>query len=111
MWQGAVEETYLVFEFDEPAWAEQAEAQITEWVKGFRIAFGQLAARREQRGHGATLVVRLGFSEHERLAYERWQERIPREPPFARAQRWAVVPPGDPGHGALRMRFQELAEQ
>ena len=79
-----VEETYLVFEFDETELAAQANAQIGEWVKAFRIAFGQLSAGVERQGQGARLIVRLAFDEHEKLAHESWLSRLEREKPFAR---------------------------
>jgi len=105
-----VEETYIVFEFERPELAGQARARIDEWVKAFRIAFGQLKAAEQEQGQGVRLIVRLAFGEHERFAYERWLNRLSQETPFAQA-RVRLVKPTDPNFAHLEEQFRRLTEQ
>ena len=53
------------------------------------------------------LLVRLDFSDHEKLTYQRWLDRIPNEEPFksAKAQ---TVRSGDPEHPKVAERFDSL---
>jgi hypothetical protein len=53
------------------------------------------------------LLVRLGFSGHEKLSEERWVRRIPSEEPFREASP-VVVKPGEPTFEATEQRFEEL---
>jgi hypothetical protein len=69
-------------ETDEPP--EQADEQIEERI---------------------TLIVRLEFSDHEKLSHRRWLARIPTEEPFKKAQPKAVEH-GDPEFAAVMERFQ-----
>ena len=105
-----VEETYMVFEFEEAELVGQARARIDEWVKTFRIAFGQLKAAEQKQGQSAKLIVRLAFGEHEKFAYERWLNRLPQETPFAQA-RVRLVRPTDPDFAPLEEQFRRLTEQ
>jgi hypothetical protein len=54
------------------------------------------------------LLVRLGFSGHEKLSEERWVQRIPSEEPFRDASP-EVVKPGEAKFEAIEQRFAELA--
>jgi hypothetical protein len=54
------------------------------------------------------LLVRLGFSGHEKLSEERWVQRIPSEEPFRDASP-VVVKPGETEFEATERRFEELA--
>jgi hypothetical protein len=53
------------------------------------------------------LVVRLGFSGHEKLSEERWVKRIPSEEPFSGASP-VVVKPGEAKFEATEQLFEEL---
>jgi hypothetical protein len=53
------------------------------------------------------LLVRLGFSGHEKLSEERWVQRIPSEEPFRDASP-EVVKPGEARFEAMAQRFAEL---
>jgi hypothetical protein len=53
------------------------------------------------------LLVRLGFSGHERLTEQRWVDRIPTEEPF-RAASPVVVKPGEQKFEDLEKQFEEL---
>jgi len=54
------------------------------------------------------LLVRLGFSGHEKLSEQRWVQRIPTEELFRDASP-AVVKPGDAQFDATEKQFEELA--
>ncbi len=85
-------QSYLIFDFggDEQA-AQQAVHRIEGWKQGFRLGaklqlkFERAAAEKSEGADGAgriRLFVRLDFSDHEKLSYTRWLERIPTEAPF-----------------------------
>jgi hypothetical protein len=65
---------------------------------------GEAAASNED----IRLMVRLGFSGHEKLSEERWVKRIPTEEPFRDASP-VVVKPGEAKFEATEQRFEELA--
>jgi hypothetical protein len=52
-----------------------------------------------------TLIVRLEFSDHERLSHQRWLARIPAEQPFKGAHPKAIEP-GDPEFADVVEQFQ-----
>lgn len=53
------------------------------------------------------LIVRLDFSDHEKLSHQRWLERIPTEEPFKGA-RPKIVRAGDPEFKATAELFDSL---
>ena len=53
------------------------------------------------------LLVRLYFSGHEKLSYQRWVDRIPAEEPF-KAVRHEVVASTDARYAELDQRFESL---
>jgi hypothetical protein len=53
------------------------------------------------------LLVRLGFSGHEKLSEERWVQRIPSEEPFREASP-VVVKPGEERFEATEKQFEDL---
>jgi hypothetical protein len=54
------------------------------------------------------VLVRLGFSGHEKLSEERWVKRIPSEEPFSGASP-VVIKPGEAKFEATEQLFEELA--
>jgi hypothetical protein len=56
------------------------------------------------------LLVRLYFSDHEKLSEQRWVQRLPVDEPFKNAAP-RVVPPGDPEFAATRERFESLEKR
>jgi len=54
------------------------------------------------------LLVRLGFSGHEKLSEQRWLDRIPTEEPFREASP-VVVRPGEARFEATERQFEDLA--
>jgi hypothetical protein len=53
------------------------------------------------------LLLRLGFSSHEKLSEQRWVQRIPTEEPFLAAHP-VVLKPGDAGYADTEREFEEL---
>ena len=53
------------------------------------------------------LLVRLDFSDHEKLSHQRWLDRIPAEEPFKSAKS-ETVRTGDPEFPALSELFESL---
>ncbi len=125
-------ETFLTFDFatGEEA-AQQARHKLEAWKQAFRLdkkllfAFdpGETGAeapetakskgkpKNEEKAAGSgpvKLLVRLYFSEHEKLTGQRWVQRIPQEEPFKGASPH-VVPAGTPEYSATRERFEALA--
>jgi hypothetical protein len=54
------------------------------------------------------LLLRLGFSNHEKLSEQRWVQRIPTEDPFQAAHP-VVLKPGDARFSDTEKQFEELA--
>lgn len=101
--------SYLVFDFgtDEET-AQQARHKIEAWKQGFRLGNKMLlkfervepdeesddakasAAKKKSStkseknnsGSSVRVLVRLDFSDHEKLSQQRWLDRIPTEDPF-----------------------------
>jgi hypothetical protein len=53
------------------------------------------------------MIVRLDFSDHEKLSHQRWLERIPTEEPFKTA-RPRVIRPGGPDFVTTEALFESL---
>ncbi len=53
------------------------------------------------------MIVRLDFSDHEKLSHQRWLERIPGEEPF-KAAKPRIVRPGDPDFVTISDQFDSL---
>jgi hypothetical protein len=105
--------SYLVFDFgtDEET-AQQARHKIEAWKQGFRLGNKMLlkferVESEEQEGaakpsaakkksspkseknnfsSSIRVLVRLDFSDHEKLSQQRWLDRIPTEDPFKSAE-------------------------
>ena len=82
-------QSYLIFDFStkEEA-AQQARHRIEGWKQAFRLGrkmqlkFERVKPEKTDGGERIRLIVRLDFSDHERLSHQRWLERIPAEAPF-----------------------------
>lgn len=53
------------------------------------------------------ILIRLDFSDHEKLSYQRWLDRIPTEEPFKSAKT-ETARHGDAAYSALAERFESL---
>jgi hypothetical protein len=107
-------ESYLIFDFgaNEQA-AQRARHRIESWKQAFRLGekmqlkFERRPPEKDDGGETIRLIVRLDFSDHEKLSHQRWLERIPGEEPFndAAAQ---VIRSGDPAYRATSELFDSL---
>ena len=114
----------LIFDFgaSEEA-AQQARRKIEGWKQGFRLGnrvslkfdrgeavaekSGKEKESQEARPSRIRLLVRLAFSDHERLSYQNWFNRIPAEEPFksVKAER---VQGGETAFREASQRFEAL---
>ena len=108
-------QSFLVFDFgSDEELAQQARHKVDGWKQGFRLdkkvllkfnrsepLDGEEEAQGEEKAgtksrrkkpaetsakENVQLIIRLDFSDHERLSHQRWLERIPAEAPFKDAQ-------------------------
>jgi hypothetical protein len=122
--------TYLIFDFgsNEEA-AQQARHRVEGWIQGFRLgkkllvkfdrgeeetAGGGDGDKKKAAGKEAgsdkqaiVVMVRLDFSDHEKLSHQRWLERIPSEALFRDAQP-KVIRQGDAEFANASERFEAL---
>ena len=104
--------SYLVFDFGtNEETAQQARHKIEAWKQGFRLGnkmllkfervepdeqpdVAKLSAVKKKSsskpdkkdsGSSVRVLVRLDFSDHEKLSQQRWLDRIPSEDPFKSA--------------------------
>jgi hypothetical protein len=81
----------LKFDRSEASGEESKSAAATgdsEQEKGGETRGEKSADKSDEKpaGEKIQLMIRLDFSDHERLSYHRWLERIPSEAPFKDAQ-------------------------
>jgi len=130
-------QSIFVFEFgtNEEA-AQQARHKVDAWKQGFRLGSKMLlkfereaseadqAATPDKSGRKKSakgkdedekakqsgsirLLVRLSFSDHEKLSHQRWLDRIPVEEPFQSAKS-RMVRTGDPEFPKTAELFDSL---
>ncbi|MBI1749602.1 MAG: hypothetical protein HY234_14385 [Acidobacteria bacterium] len=107
-------QSYLIFDFgaNEPA-AQQARHKLEGWKQAFRLGnkilfkFDREAPEKKNGGEHVRILVRLDFSDHEKLSCQRWLGRIPSEEPFKSAEPRAVRS-GEDGFASLAERFDSL---
>jgi hypothetical protein len=107
--------SFLIFDFgpNEEA-AQQARHRIDRWKQAFRLDKRLLLKfdRGEESENGSdgqhvVMIVRLDFSDHEKLSQQRWLDRIPSETPFKEANP-KVVRQGDAEFAPTAKRFDDL---
>lgn len=129
-------QSIFIFDFgtNEEA-AQQARHKIEGWKQGFRLGNkmtlkferedtaaedegengtpAKSAKKKSEKKEGAEgashvrMLVRLDFSDHEKLSHQRWLDRIPAEEPFKSAKA-ETVRTGDPEHPKVAERFDLL---
>jgi hypothetical protein len=107
----------LLYKFERSNGAETAEAaqdakpadDAKAKGKGKSKAEGSKAPSKEAAKESGSvhLLVRLGFSGHEKITEHRWVERIPTEEPFVSASP-LTIKPDDAKFEETEKRFQEL---
>ena len=128
-------QTFLIFDFgtDEEA-AQKARHKVEGWKQGFRLGNKMLLkfdreenvetpaeakeegegkkkapAKKEEPANGSRvkILIRLDFSDHEKLSHHRWVERIPNEDPFKSAEA-EIVGPADESFAKTAGQFDSL---
>jgi hypothetical protein len=133
-------QTFLIFDFgtDEES-AQKARHRIEGWKQAFKLdrkmlvrfereAQEPVEEAKSGKAHSKAkkdaavaktsdadaarvrLLVRLDFSDHEKLSHQRWLDRIPTEEIFA-ASKPEVVARGDQHFDATASRFEALEAQ
>jgi hypothetical protein len=123
-------QSFLVFEFgSDEELAQQARHRVDGWKQGFRLGkklllkFARSEAPQGEEKASAKpgrkkpdnvsakeniqLIIRLDFSDHERLSHQRWLERIPSEVPFKDAQS-QIIRQNDAEFAGTAERFDSL---
>lgn len=108
-------QSYLIFDFgaNEDV-AQRARHRIENWRQAFHLGekmtlkFERSAPEKTNGGEKIRVIVRLDFSDHEKLSHQRWVDRIPTEEPFKDASP-QVVRTGDPAYGKTEELFESLS--
>jgi hypothetical protein len=100
----------LKFEREEIAANEEGE-EVAVAAKPAKKSAEKKAAEKKAEGEEppsrVKLLLRLDFSDHEKLSHQRWLDRIPNEEPFKSAKA-ETVRSGDPEHARIVERFDSL---
>jgi hypothetical protein len=107
-------QSYLIFDFgaNEQA-AQQARHKLEGWKQAFHLGekvvfkFDRVEPEKKDGGERIRILVRLDFSEHEKLSFHRWLERIPSEEPFKSAAP-EMQRAGEDGYAATVEKFDAL---
>jgi len=108
-------QSYIVFDFggNEES-AQQARYRLDHWRQTFHLTkkldykFERKTAEKKGDAEGIRVLIRLDFSEHEKLSHQRWLERIPAEPPFKGVSA-ATTRAGDPEFTDTKKLFDDLS--
>src|SRR6204780_354111 len=118
--------------------AQQARHKVEGWTQGFRLGKKMLlkfereaaddshepakeaekpsASKKKSATKGdaaepgakVRVLVRLDFSDHEKLSHQRWLDRIPTEEPFKSVE-GETIRPGDAAHSKTAELFDSLS--
>lgn len=107
-------QSYVIFDFgtDEEA-AQQARHRVEAWRQAFRLGdkmqlkFERRVPEKKDGPEQIRVLVRLDFSDHEKLSHQRWLERLQMEAPFKDASP-EVVRGGDVGFFKTGELFDSL---
>ncbi len=101
----------LLYKFDRIGGEAETETESSEPTKPAAKGKGKPKTGEDKaaskNGERVQLLVRLGFSGHEKLSEQRWVDRIPSEEPFQSASP-EVANEGDAEFEAFDKRFEEL---
>ena len=93
-----------------PESGDEKSAKVEKAAKGKgqgKAAVKEQAKESPAASEDVRLLVRLGFSGHEKLSEQRWLDRIPSEEPFRDASP-EVVKPGEAKFEATEQQFEDL---
>lgn len=95
-------------EDEKPAKTENAKVEKASKGKGKgKAAVKERVEEAPAANEDIRILVRLGFSGHEKLTEQRWLERIPSEEPFREASP-ELVKPGEAKFEATEKQFEDL---
>jgi hypothetical protein len=100
----------LKFEREEIEAKEDGEEVVVASKPVKKLALKKAAEKKvegEEPLSRVKLLLRLDFSDHEKLTHQRWLDRIPNEEPFKSAK-GETVRAGDPEHAKVAERFDSL---
>ena len=107
-------QTYFIFNFGTGEdIAQQARHRLDSWRQAFHLTnkleykLDREAAEKDGAPDQLKLVVRLDFSDHEKLSHQRWVDRLPTEAPFKDASP-KLVRHGDPDFAGSVKLFDSL---
>ncbi len=108
-------QTFLVFDFgtDEDA-AQQARHRVESWRQAFRLGdkmqlkFERKSPEKKDGPERIRVLVRLDFSDHEKLSHQRWLDRLQTEAPFRDASP-EIIRGGEGKFNTVREQFESLA--
>jgi hypothetical protein len=107
-------QSYLIFDFGaNEDFAQQARHRLDSWRQAFHLT-NKLEFKLERKpadkpddSEYIRLVVRLDFSDHEKLSHQRWLDRLPTEAPFKDASP-KITRPGDADFAGAVELFDSL---
>ena len=107
-------QTYFIFNFGTGEdVAQQARHRLDSWRQAFHLTnkleykLDREAAEKDGAPDQLKLVVRLDFSDHEKLSHQRWVDRLPTEAPFKDASP-KLVRQADPDFAGSVKLFDSL---
>jgi hypothetical protein len=98
----------LKFDRSETAHGE-GESEEKATAKASRKKGAKAAKDEKDDKENIQLIIRLDFSDHERLSHQRWLERIPSEAPFKDTQT-KVIRQNDAEFAGTAERFESLPD-
>lgn len=101
----------MVLKFEREEVAAKGESEEGAGAKPAKKSSGKKSVEnKSDSGEPATrvkLLLRLAFSDHEKLTHQRWLDRIPNEEPF-KSVKSEMVRSGDPEHAKVAELFDSL---
>jgi hypothetical protein len=95
----------LKFDREETEAAEESGDGTAKPSKGTKKSAGK--SGKDDAGGRVRLLVRLDFSDHEKLSHQRWLDRIPAEEPFKSVDS-EVIRPGESDFESTAEHFDSL---
>ena len=90
-----------------PSAAEHTAAEKKRGGKKKSSAKGADSEKDQEDDANVRVIVRLDFSDHEKLSLQRWLDRIPTEEPFKSVEA-TIVRQGDPEFGKTSALYEAL---
>jgi hypothetical protein len=100
----------MLLKFEREAAGDASESESETEAKKPSASKKKHAAKAEaaEPGSKVRVLVRLDFSDHEKLSHQRWLDRIPTEEPFKSAKA-EIIRQGQPGFTEAAELFDSLS--